>query len=543
MRRVNLLAGLLLVLMVGSVAMGSYPTVSWNVTQKKLTITMPTNPTSVSIGYGPGSTGSDYYVAINGAQNGYYWGQNNGVETDDIEAIEVIGGPASDVIDLSDIYDDSPGNGLDEYWLDDLEHNIIIRGNGGDDTITGSDRNDEIEGGAGNDTLDGADGSDEIQGGADDDTIEGGSGDDTVNGNGGDDLLLDQDSGDAVSNAVGIKWTSGTSKLEVTINGDESEAVFGHNGVVTSPVGFEVTLNGTRLIDSSGNAISTWGLGEIVVNGSSNADTIDLSAIVSPAWLSISSLTVHGNAGNDTIDGSQFGDVIYGGTGTNTIDGHNGDDRIGGTDFYVDNVSGSDSNAGTSSTAPFATIQKAVDTLLGGTTVWINTTTSPYKEHVVMTDRHGTASKRIVIKGDNGMPEINGYTQSTWPHWQNLPNGSNSNDNQTTLKGLVQVVDCTYVTLDNLKVMESNQSGISVTATSSSGTTPSAHIIIKDCEVRESRSYGIIVAGRPIVLAGGITSTHNPVDDVTIHDNKLVQNMHSRCLRNQSASQQWAVSR
>lgn len=66
----------------------------------------------------------------------------------------------------------------------------IVRGDDGDDTITGSDRNDRISGDAGNDVLVGSIGNDEIQGGAGDDRLEGGAGADRLFGGDGNDVLI-----------------------------------------------------------------------------------------------------------------------------------------------------------------------------------------------------------------------------------------------------------------------------------------------------------------------------------------------------------------
>jgi hypothetical protein len=56
----------------------------------------------------------------------------------------------------------------------------MIDGGTGDDTIAGSDVNDDIRGGDGDDRLDGADGSDEVVGGAGRDRLSGGFGDDAL---------------------------------------------------------------------------------------------------------------------------------------------------------------------------------------------------------------------------------------------------------------------------------------------------------------------------------------------------------------------------
>jgi Ca2+-binding RTX toxin-like protein len=66
-----------------------------------------------------------------------------------------------------------------------------ITGNGGNDTITGTDLNDTITGGVGNDTITGGTGDDNIDGGLGIDTLSGSAGNDTIVGSSNDG---DQDS-------------------------------------------------------------------------------------------------------------------------------------------------------------------------------------------------------------------------------------------------------------------------------------------------------------------------------------------------------------
>ena len=65
----------------------------------------------------------------------------------------------------------------------------LIRGLGGNDTLTGGSADDRLEGGAGMDTLNGGAGVDTLNGGAGVDTLNGGAGVDTLIGDAGDDIL------------------------------------------------------------------------------------------------------------------------------------------------------------------------------------------------------------------------------------------------------------------------------------------------------------------------------------------------------------------
>jgi trimeric autotransporter adhesin len=80
------------------------------------------------------------------------------------------------------------------------------------------------------------------------------------------------------------------------------------------------------------------------------------------------------------------------------------------TDFYV-SASGNDANAGTSVTAPWRTVGKAVNAVSAGGKVWIRGGT--YREEIAMS-RSGTAAAPIVISAYNGeKPIIKGSLVAT----------------------------------------------------------------------------------------------------------------------------------
>jgi len=68
-------------------------------------------------------------------------------------------------------------------------------------------------------------------------------------------------------------------------------------------------------------------LSSLTVNGFEGDDTIDLSALVAPPFIALTT-TVHGGDGIDVISGSGFNDQLYGDGGDDTIDGQSGDDEI-----------------------------------------------------------------------------------------------------------------------------------------------------------------------------------------------------------------------
>jgi Ca2+-binding RTX toxin-like protein len=80
---------------------------------------------------------------------------------------------------------------------------FLIRGFGGNDTITGWSLNDTISGGNGNDRINGAGGNDRLYGNYGFDTIFGGTGADYLNGGNGDDDLYGQDGNDYLAGGYG----------------------------------------------------------------------------------------------------------------------------------------------------------------------------------------------------------------------------------------------------------------------------------------------------------------------------------------------------
>ena len=81
------------------------------------------------------------------------------------------------------------GPGADVIRLVEITIGALLRGNGGDDTITGGVGPDTINGGVANDSLVGGQGGDVILGGAGNDTMIGGKGRDLLYGQSGNDLL------------------------------------------------------------------------------------------------------------------------------------------------------------------------------------------------------------------------------------------------------------------------------------------------------------------------------------------------------------------
>ena len=87
-----------------------------------------------------------------------------------VQSVEVAGGPGSNAIDLA---------GVTTAAFTSVEV-VVVAGDEGNDTITGSQLADELEGDLDDDTLRGNTGNDELSGGSGDDRLFGGAGNDTL---------------------------------------------------------------------------------------------------------------------------------------------------------------------------------------------------------------------------------------------------------------------------------------------------------------------------------------------------------------------------
>lgn len=179
-----------------------------------------------------------------------------------------------------------------------------IDGAAGNDTITGTQKNDDLRGGAGEDTLDGAAGNDVLNGGADYDLVHGGDGDDVFQITG-IEAKFDDLFGDAGTDTVQVLGTTA------------------------------VTLHHFSTVDYS---LENWIGNSKGVVGFAN-DFLDFS--------NLKTITNFGpidtGAGNDTIIGGIGNDSIKTGTGDDTV--HYGlgfgidtvqDFKFGGTDDQID---------------------------------------------------------------------------------------------------------------------------------------------------------------------------------------------------------------
>ena len=187
-------------------------------------------------------------------------------------------------------------------------------GEGGDETIGGTDASNYINGNDGNDTINGLGGSDFLNGGKGNDTINGGDGDDTITAgaNDGSDASVDTVDGGAGNDII---WSSGNGTY---LGGDDNDKIYAG-----------LTGSGPENLDG-GNGIDT-----LDTTSWSGDYIIDLAAGTSnyggESFTNFENVTT--GAGNDTLTGTSGDNIIDGGTGADKMTGGLGNDS-----YYVDNV-------------------------------------------------------------------------------------------------------------------------------------------------------------------------------------------------------------
>ena len=277
-------------------------------------------------------------VAING---------NNGNDTitignlEDIAAVlvEVSGGNGNDSISAAgalignvrlllsgDAGNDTLTGSEDADTVSGGDGNDLLYGGGGDDTMIGGNGKDNLYGQAGNDSMQGNAGDDSLRGNDGDDTIEAGDGFDVLLGQNGDDSLNGGAGDDNMDGNAGADTLLGDLGLDTLSGGDGNDSLDGgrNDDLISAGAGDDFIRgdHGNDSIDSGdgddtviggdGNDSISGGNGNDQINGSDGDDVIN------------------GGSGNDTILGGDGADTLAGGGGTDVILGGDGDDSING---------------------------------------------------------------------------------------------------------------------------------------------------------------------------------------------------------------------
>jgi Ca2+-binding RTX toxin-like protein len=245
-----------------------------------------------------------------------------------VHTVTILGMDGSDTVTLNDINETRPlalivdlGDGTDTFIGQSSFSNrlpIQVLGQGGDDTLSGSNDGDILDGGDGNDSIFGDRG---------EDTIQGGAGNDTVFGDLDDDIIRGGDGADSLFGGIG---------KDLLLGGGGDDRLNGNSDNDT----LEGELGNDTVLAGAGNDLVRGGSGDDSLKGQSGWDTI------------------FGNGGNDTIRAGSGNDVINGGDGDDTIRGDAGNDLIAGGDGsdQINGASGSDTMLG----------DDGDDTLIGG---------------------------------------------------------------------------------------------------------------------------------------------------------------------------------
>ena len=203
------------------------------------------------------------------------------------------------------IFGGAPGFGVTrvgstaDQTIRGTDFNDNLSGLAGDDLLVGQAGNDLLIGGSGEDELDGGAGEDRLNAGNGNDILRGGDGSDTLRGNSGDDELFGGDNSDELIGGVGSDLIYGG-------NGNDNFLGQGGNDTLHGEEGDDIIRGG------SGNDLIFGDAGDDVLLGQGNNDTL------------------HGGAGNDTLQGAAGSDILIGGVGDDNLTGSVGADRLDG---------------------------------------------------------------------------------------------------------------------------------------------------------------------------------------------------------------------
>jgi Ca2+-binding RTX toxin-like protein len=200
----------------------------------------------------------------------------------------------------------------------------LLRGNGRDNLISGSDLGDRILGAAGNDTLLGGAGGDSLVGGGGNDSLDGGTGADTMSGGIGNDAYVVNQIGEVIVEAA----NGGIDTVSVAIATYVLPAEVEHL-IFTGPGNLTGTGNAlaNSITGAAGADRFSGGAGNDTLNGADGSDILR-------GGLGRDALV--GDAGNDLLLGEEDDDQLFGGAGNDTLQGGAGRDRLeGGADNDV----------------------------------------------------------------------------------------------------------------------------------------------------------------------------------------------------------------
>ena len=123
------------------------------------------------------------------------------------------------------------------------------------------------------------------------------------------------------SGAFAQSTVDSTGKLTVNVVPTGSET----NTLILCSVGGNVSINGLAPFNG---AFSCSSITEIEINGTSLADTIDLTGVLATSFTTLGKTTINAGEGNDSVQGSEVRDIVDAGSGDDTVLGGLGRDRL-----------------------------------------------------------------------------------------------------------------------------------------------------------------------------------------------------------------------
>ena len=273
-----------------------------------------------------GGAGADFVNGGAGADTASY---ANSVDTD--------GDPLGVTVNL--LRGEGSGDDAEGDTLVNVEHligsalNDNLRGDTGDNTLTGGEGADSLYGLVGIDTLRGGTGDDRLFGGVDSDFLEGGTGADTYvfGGNWGTDTIRGDTDGGTLwfkdAGGVGDLGFSTDENNDVIVRGRASDnsvkilqAAYADGRYSISYGADNTALGGLSvgtLNDDEGTDKITGTAGDDLLLGLAGSDTLEGGGGVD---------TLYGHSGIDTLKGGEGADTLYGGGGDDFLEGGAGED-------------------------------------------------------------------------------------------------------------------------------------------------------------------------------------------------------------------------
>ena len=229
--------------------------------------------------------------------------------------------------------------------------NNVLTGLGGDDLLIGEDGDDTLVGGIGGDFLRGRSGNDTLLGGLDDDFLSGGEGNDVMDGGDGLDRVsmflipTDPQTGTSVDLAIAGQQDTGHG-LDTFISIEHvSGTAFGDSLSGNGGDNWLWGIGGNDILDGrDGNDLLEVGAGQTTVTGGIGTDCLSLfnnqdfvGGVVASLLLQGAAQTVNGTStvnmsGIENLSGSSFDDVLTGDGSNNVIAGREGGDTLNGGD-------------------------------------------------------------------------------------------------------------------------------------------------------------------------------------------------------------------